>query len=187
MEPRVFLADALENGAGYCSYLGKDDIFPIFLASAEKYLDELSEPRHAGGCDSSCYDCLREFYNMAVHPLLDWRLATDMVRLMRGRGLDLSNWAEIESRVAADFTRAFGGKQEILESGAKAVTGDGWAVVVAHPFEQPLENLMGPRLAESLVELESRGFGRADGGRIEFVPSFELLRRLGRHARLAYG
>ncbi len=187
MEPRVFLADALENGAGYCSHLGRDDIFPILLVAVENYLAELSERQHADRCDSSCYDCLREFYNMAVHPLLDWRLAADMVRLMRGDGVDLSPWDEIESRVASDFSRAFGGTPEILESGANAVVGDGWAVVVAHPFEQPLDNLMGPRLAESLVELESRGLGRADGGRIEFVPSFELLRRLGRHARLAYG
>jgi ATP-dependent helicase YprA (DUF1998 family) len=186
-EPRVFLADSLENGAGYCSHLGREDVFPAFLQSTQQYLLELAKPRHSESCDGSCYDCLREFYNMSFHPLLDWRLATDMVDAMYGRPLDFARWAGIESRVAKDFARAFLGTEETLDGGVSAIAGERWAVVVTHPFEEILEERMGPRLAGALSELEGRGLGPGDGGRIGFVSSFELLRRLGMHARLAYG
>ncbi len=44
---------------------------------AEKWLHS---SEHAG-CDTSCNLCLRDFYNMPYHGLLDWRLALDMARL----------------------------------------------------------------------------------------------------------
>jgi len=124
---------------------------------------------------------------MSFHPLLDWRLAADMVDVMYGRTVDFGRWRTIESRVSADFAAAFSGHAETLAAGVAAITGEGWSVLVTHPLEEVVEARMGPRLAEAVAELEDRGQGRAAGGRVEFVSSFELLRRLGMHARLAYG
>jgi hypothetical protein len=32
-------------------------------------------------CDTSCNLCVRDFYDMPYHGVLDWRLGLDMVRL----------------------------------------------------------------------------------------------------------
>src|SRR5439155_24482802 len=102
VEPEIFLADALENGAGYSSHLGRPDVFSELVASVRGYLAELSAMGHPARCDSSCYDCLREFYNMSYHALLDWRLAADMLQLLSAEDVDLGAWAVIEERAAGD-------------------------------------------------------------------------------------
>ena len=184
--PRVFLADALENGAGYCSYLGRPEVVPQFLTAVRNYLSELASGSHGTDCDSSCYDCLREFYNMSFHPLLDWRLASDMLALAEGGGVKYEAWNRIELACAHDFANAFDGTPTQLDCGVAAVVGEGRVLVVSHPLEEVTGELLGPRLSQALAELELRGHGLADGDQIRFVSSFELQRRLGRYAETAY-
>ena len=83
---QAFLSDTLQNGAGYCWWLGQPDNFSRllregdvgqFASSAKKWI---TSP-HGEECDTSCNRCLRDFYNLSYHGLLDWRLAIDMVRL----------------------------------------------------------------------------------------------------------
>jgi hypothetical protein len=92
----VFLCDRLENGAGYCEFLGQPTEFQKLLqlgnpanlhpdAIATKWmldqpLDNATTP-HALECDTSCNLCLRDYFNLPYHGLLDWRIALDMVRL----------------------------------------------------------------------------------------------------------
>ncbi len=38
---------------------------------------------HASTYDASCARCLRDYSNAMYHPLLDWRLALDMVKLLQ--------------------------------------------------------------------------------------------------------
>lgn len=100
----AFLCDQLENGAGYCDFLGQPDVFETLLKHADpngkpngqesiaaKWLDET----HLG-CDTSCNKCLRDYNNMPYHGLLDWRLALDMARIATGETqVDLvSGWNE---------------------------------------------------------------------------------------------
>ncbi|WP_280464250.1 DEAD/DEAH box helicase [Nocardia cyriacigeorgica] len=84
----VFLADTAENGAGYALELGDPVAFRRLLFDA---LDELRTtwegPSHANNCDTSCPDCLRSYSNARQHPLLDWRLALDMLELVTGEKL----------------------------------------------------------------------------------------------------
>lgn len=83
---RAFLFDRLENGAGYCLYLAQPEVFSKLLEQ-----EDLSRPnsladrwlQHQEGCDTSCNNCLRDYYNLVYHGLLDWRLALDMARLLR--------------------------------------------------------------------------------------------------------
>jgi hypothetical protein len=84
---QVFLCDALENGAGYCSYLAKSEQFRHLLRQgdynhphsiARRWLNE----DHQKDCDTSCNLCLRDYRNLAYHGILDWRLALDMARLL---------------------------------------------------------------------------------------------------------
>ncbi|MDW8212768.1 MAG: DEAD/DEAH box helicase [Roseiflexaceae bacterium] len=83
---QAFLSDQLENGAGYCRFLGQASEYRQLLAQADPSVSgSLAEKwlysREHAGCDTSCNLCLRDFYNQPYHGLLDWRLALDMARL----------------------------------------------------------------------------------------------------------
>lgn len=83
---QAFLSDKLENGAGYCRWFGKPGHFQDLLDQAklndsESLAKMWMKSFHKPKCDTSCNACLRDFYNLPYHGLLDWRLALDMVRL----------------------------------------------------------------------------------------------------------
>jgi hypothetical protein len=83
---QAFLSDRLENGAGYCRWLGQPDHFMRVVAQADTHAaaslgSQWLADSHARECDTSCNRCLRDFYNQPYHGLLDWRLAIDMARV----------------------------------------------------------------------------------------------------------
>jgi hypothetical protein len=90
---QAFLSDKLENGAGYCQWLAEVDPFThqhrfqLLLRQADpnhpgSIAQRWLAPGHAHECDTSCNVCLRDFYNLPYHGLLDWRLALDMTRIL---------------------------------------------------------------------------------------------------------
>jgi DEAD/DEAH box helicase domain-containing protein len=106
---RVFIADALENGAGYAAYLGQPTVFTRLLEIINDDIrPKLESPPHAATCDSSCPDCLRSYENRSVHALLDWRLALDLAELAAGKPLDNGRWLQHGPRLAANFAAGFG-------------------------------------------------------------------------------
>ena len=105
---RIFMADSLENGAGYSTWLAQKDVFERLLdAIASKTAAKFQSGTHADTCDSSCPDCLRSYDNRLLHPVLDWRLALDMIDLARGLPLSLSRW-ELGRQMQAAFMDSFG-------------------------------------------------------------------------------
>lgn len=85
---QAFLSDKLENGAGYCGELAREERFRELLTEADDTRpDSIAaawlHSDHAGECDTSCNRCLRDFFNLPYHGLLDWHLALDMARLAR--------------------------------------------------------------------------------------------------------
>ncbi|GER23592.1 hypothetical protein NCCP1664_20870 [Zafaria cholistanensis] len=89
---RVFLADTLDNGAGYAAQIAKADVFRQLLEETRTGLQEEYEGSDHSSCSTSCPDCLRSWDNQRLHGVLDWRLALDMLDLSSGRSLDLSRW-----------------------------------------------------------------------------------------------
>ncbi|RXZ68299.1 DEAD/DEAH box helicase [Agromyces albus] len=81
----LFLADSLENGAGYASQIRLR--LEEFLESIPAHFEGL-HARGDGACDSSCHSCLRDHANWPWHALLDWRLAQDAADLLLGRDID---------------------------------------------------------------------------------------------------
>lgn len=79
----AFLCDRLENGAGYATHLGQTTPFTNLLSHVHTHLAPHWHA-HAPDCDGSCARCLRDYSNAAYHPLLDWRLALDLTRLLSG-------------------------------------------------------------------------------------------------------
>lgn len=96
----VFLADALDNGAGYAAEIGASNNFTELLTTARLTLrDRWTEKSHAD-CNSSCLDCLRSYDNSRLHGLLDWRLALDMLDLLADEPLQVARWMDLGQRAA---------------------------------------------------------------------------------------
>ena len=176
----VFLADTLENGAGYCTRLGQPSELETLLGNTDGFASELSKPPH-DECDSSCPDCLRDFTNLIFHPLLDWRLGRDLLDIVLGRDLDTDRWLHDEEVLATTFADDFFGSPVRLDGGAWAINGDRSVVVVRHPFESPTEAAdpehlaLTERMDRALVEAEDLAGDRP----VRFVSSFDLQRRPG--------
>ncbi len=162
----VFLADSLENGAGYARRLG--DEFATVIERTRALADEL--PKHNAGtpCDSSCYKCLQDYSNSRWHPLLDWRLAIDILNVMSGLPLDLRGHRERDVRAAAAVAKDFGFNLDELGDVPVLVSPDGRRLALLHPLER-FDNTLGRRLGE-----EHPG--------IMFDTTFNLIRRPGQVA-----
>jgi hypothetical protein len=180
--PQLFLADSLENGAGYCTHLGQSDHLKELVAHAAEFIAKLSTGSHAETCKTSCYDCFREYTNMTFHPLLDWQLGRDMLNLLKGSSIDLSLWASTEERLARSFASEFGGAARLAPSGSWLVTFDQFAAVVAHPLEDADLNgysHLPRRIATAVADLEEKGFSVEGDKLIRTVSTFDLERRPG--------
>jgi len=93
MTHRIYIADALDNGAGFAVELGEPDKLGALLhgmrdSMSAAFLDET----HASNCTSSCPACLRSYDNRLVHWALDWRLGLDIASLALGAPLEMSDW-----------------------------------------------------------------------------------------------
>jgi hypothetical protein len=102
----AFLADTLENGAGFSTHVGSPSIFSGYLRHVSDRLNDFADPSHATACTASCYRCLRDYSNMAYHALLDWRLARDLFRLLRAE--PLAPDGDTEQRVISAWALTYG-------------------------------------------------------------------------------
>lgn len=88
----AFVIDNLDNGAGYSSKYQDTSAFSRLLEIADKQLiqaDFMAE-KHSATCTSSCYKCLRSYYNRFAHGTLDWRLGYDLLQMMKSSSADLT-------------------------------------------------------------------------------------------------
>lgn len=138
----VYLADTLENGAGYAVELAQGPALHRAISGIANGLSAQWESHDHLGCDSSCADCLRSWDNRFVHGLLDWRLALDIADLALGRRLNLGRWLDLAQASALNFRRVYGDtlaedgqRVEIVAAGAlTAVVAGQRAVVLGHPL-----------------------------------------------------
>ena len=173
----AFLADSLENGAGYSTWLGEEAHLRDLLRECDVFATECEAPGH--DCDSSCPDCIRDFTNLIYHPLLDWRLARDLLYLLLGRGLDFQRWESAERAAARAFASDFDGVAIELDGSVHAIRTDTSIVLVRHSLESPTgreSESLTARLDEALVDAEDRV---GDPSRIVSVSLFDLERRPG--------
>lgn len=92
---RVFLADALENGAGYATHLaGPGEIESVLEAIREKVKPKIEDLRHADECSALCPTCLQAYENRRLHHLLDWRLALDVFELADTGSIATDRWLD---------------------------------------------------------------------------------------------
>ncbi len=103
----IYIADALENGAGYSSELARGSHLENILLSVAEASAQVWESATHESCDPSCADCLRSYDNAQIHGLLDWRLALDMADLALGRSLNLQRWFKLGEETTHAFRRAY--------------------------------------------------------------------------------
>lgn len=90
IHPVLYFTEQLENGAGYTSHIAdiaynasetfKNEILGKMLPGGDLYNHLLSH-EHSKECDSSCYDCLRDYGNQDIHNILNWRLGLDIAEI----------------------------------------------------------------------------------------------------------
>jgi hypothetical protein len=169
---QVFLADSLANGAGYSTHLGQPHEFRGLLDEAARWVEKLADgSQHA--CDSACYDCLKDYRNSAYHGLLDWRLAADLLTLLRGEALDPEQrWHDLGSSALAAFCDDLNYEFSKLGGIPAAIdAGTGRALIAVHPFEhRPPVALPEDRHAKARVEASAAGL------ELHTASLFELLR-----------
>lgn len=183
--PYAFIADTLENGAGFSTHLGRNEVLPTLLDAIETYLARLAEPDHATICSASCYRCLRDYGNMSYHALLDWRLARDLLGVLRHGSLTVDE-QRLETTLAS---WAHGYDANVLSSIPSAARfrhprlGD-HVLIVRHALEASEGGFIGDRLADSLAQVEVEEEGIAG---VIFVDDITIDRDPGRVFQLCDG
>lgn len=161
---RVFLADALDNGAGYALELGGRATFEKLLTSIrEETGRRLRGDPHATACTSSCPGCLRNYENRFNHWALDWRLGLDVVDLVLGRRLDLSHWTTRTAALMQSFVDGYGPhlriEQHVVNGLPALISSEnqGAAVVIGHPLWRHEDAHWNANVRRAVTELRGRG------------------------------
>ncbi|MGO9930429.1 MAG: DEAD/DEAH box helicase [Steroidobacteraceae bacterium] len=168
---RIFISDSLENGAGYSTHLGSPAEFEKLLqftigkggAASVSFHAPIVDQPHEHECSSSCHRCLRDYGNMAYHPLLDWRLALDMVRLAldRAAAIDLTQpyWRTLVQRTVPPYFQALNYAQITLgglPAGHDAGTNE--VLIIVHPLWDQDPSNFRPEVSRAVAQAESRGW-----------------------------
>lgn len=160
---QVFIADKLENGAGYSRWASKPENMRSALESfCEQATPKWEAHEHAHDCDRSCPDCLRSYANRFIHGLLDWRLALDLADLALGKDLDTRRWLggldETYAEKFKDFADKTGLPVEIDGAeGLIAIVADKKALLLGHPLWHTREGLWQPVQYHARDDLRARG------------------------------
>lgn len=158
----VYVADTLENGAGYAVELARGPrLESVVDAITGPVGRRWSSPVHVG-CDSSCPDCLRSWDNRHLHPWLDWRLALDVAELAAGGQLQTERWLDGAEAQARTFQDAYGGALDgvdVLSSAGPlvALRSGKKAAVVGHPLWRREEEMWTSEQVTTTRELRAGG------------------------------
>jgi DEAD/DEAH box helicase domain-containing protein len=178
----IVLSDHLANGAGYVAWLQQHWLDVLGHATsttepANTFIGALVSSEHLAACDSSAYDCLRQYRNMSYHGLLDWRLGLSLLRALAdpsfSGGLDadlsmpdLAGWIEFAAERRDAFCATFGCDPKEFGPLPGFQIG-GSQVIVVHPLwdrYRPHGMLAEARAATTV-------------GTVKHLDTFNLLRR----------
>lgn len=160
---QVFIADTLENGAGYTRWASDPANMRRALESYHEVVSRKWQHEfHARDCDRSCPDCLRNFANRFSHAYLDWRLALDLADLVLGNELPLSRWIEgREDKQVESFAKFCTNAGLPVEAGYAAglstATHGKKALVMGHPLWHTGEGYLQPLQKQARDNLASEG------------------------------
>jgi DEAD/DEAH box helicase domain-containing protein len=136
---QIFIADALENGAGYVRQVFSDDRLREIIRDHYLLLKKKWEGQSHANCDASCPDCLRNYGNRMMHGYLDWRLGLDLTELVLGIPLDEERWMSQVDQIKSNFVvlcEQFGLEGIALQKVGKvhALVYKNSALLITHPM-----------------------------------------------------
>lgn len=123
-EAEIFFYDAVPGGAGY-SQEAVTRLGELFAQAAE-----LLE-KCPGGCDQSCYRCLRSWQNRWLHSLLDRHLALDLLKHIQA-GEQPQLLTERRSKAAETMRRYLDDEGRTTRLNGERLEVDGRAVWITH-------------------------------------------------------
>lgn len=104
--PCILLYDTLSNGAGFSSKIAEDPTQYFKEVTSGKLSKIFNDTPHGKGstiCLTACPKCIANHSNHTYHPILDWRLGTDFIRILSdpneilgsdGRSDYYKNWVD---------------------------------------------------------------------------------------------
>lgn len=171
---QVFLSDALENGAGYCSYFATPAAMERLLRSVTDPAGSLAHiiaANHADRCQTSCPDCLRDYSNLAWHNILDWRMGLDVARLALDGNAAVDfmtpHWNGLAAAAVTSYSAALGWTP-VTFANLSAVRSTSRGELIVHP----LWSNSHPQVTQARVEAQANGVRQLDAKTL-----FEVLRR----------
>lgn len=144
--PEIYIVEKADNGAGYCNYLSSTENIAIsekvfiksLLPDGRVYKEILMRKEHEKVCGSSCYDCLRDYYNQKNHSLLNWRIALDLASLANDREAELNFQQEywrtfMSETLLTTLENKLNGRRRIID-GNNFIEIDECLYLISHPF-----------------------------------------------------
>jgi DEAD/DEAH box helicase domain-containing protein len=173
-------SDQLENGSGFVNRVYEtwgNLLSGILNPLPDSFGGIITSKDHK--CDSACYNCLKEYGNMAYHGFLDWKLGLTYLRILGDSnfacGLDgkfntpeLATWIKDAETAADNFKRNFGWEKKHFGV-LPGVEFQNRKVIIVHPLWRTDHHKRGI-LAEAVA---------AAGGEAKFIDTFNLSRRPG--------
>ncbi len=172
---QVFMSDALENGAGYCSQFATPAAMERLLRFVSDPASSLLAPiiaaSHADRCQTSCPDCLRDYSNLAWHNILDWRMALDLARLALDASepvdFTASHWQPLVAAATTPYFNALRWAATTL-GGLPAARSGSQGEFIVHPLWSNLH----PSVLQARTEALTAGITQPQTKTL-----FELVRR----------
>ena len=135
----VFLADQLENGAGYAPEIGRPETTKGIIEAVLRELTDRFESKEHSDCTDACPDCLRSYDNRMLHWAMDWRLALDMAELANGNSPRIARWLDGSDRLAERFIEAYHLQSRVAIESFNGVYGlvsasNSLTVLIGHPL-----------------------------------------------------
>lgn len=179
----IVLNDHLPNGAGFVAWISTHwpGLLDVAIATdrpANTFIGALTSRAHRSACDSSGYDCLRQYRNMSYHGLLDWRLGLSLLRALHSADFaagidgafgppDLDGWLQFAEERRDSFATTFNNCTPRSFAQLPGFEVGQYHVAIVHP----LWDTRLPRgiLAEAVAQMTAP--------RVRFLDSFNLLRR----------
>jgi DEAD/DEAH box helicase domain-containing protein len=137
---QIYVADSLENGAGYTRHVCDAGRLARLLERHYQIRKAKWQADDHAFCDRSCPDCLRNYNNRFLHAVLDWRLALDIAELVLGHPLDTDRWLASDEKIGKRFVELcnIDNANVILEKADSlfAVTrpNAGLSLILSHPL-----------------------------------------------------
>ncbi len=180
----IIINDHLANGAGFTAWIEGNLAKILGTATSvnaprNTFIGALLSDDHRMTCDSSGYDCLQNYRNMAFHGLLDWRLGVSLLRSLQSPAFncaldgdhslpDLHGWFDLATTLRDSFCRSFNTTPREFGPLSGFEVG-GREVLVIHP----LWNLSQP------VGVLAEARAACGPGEVHALDTFNLLRRQG--------